>query len=133
MTPNQEWLTTHELTSGRVLLRNHHICKVASVSIIKIKIHDGVIHILTSVMQIANLMKKLTSLGILEDIGCKSQSECGLLRFLKGSHINEDDKSQYYVLSTRFHHYKLKYTVTSTSNSNNMKLWHKRLGQVREW
>jgi len=46
--------------------------------------HDGVIRTLTGVKHIPDLTKNLISLGALEDVGCKFQSEGGVLKVLKG-------------------------------------------------
>ena len=61
-----------------------HVCKVAGVGTVRIKMHDGVIRTLTGVKHIPDLTKNLISLGALEDVGCKFQSEGGVLQVLKG-------------------------------------------------
>jgi hypothetical protein len=62
MTSNREWFVTYESSDGRVLLRNDHLCKIAGVGIVRIKMHDGIIRTLTGVKHIPDLTKNLISL-----------------------------------------------------------------------
>jgi hypothetical protein len=39
MTPNREWFATYEPSDGGVLLGNDHLCKVAGVGTVRIKMH----------------------------------------------------------------------------------------------
>lgn len=75
----------------------------------------------------------LISLGALEDIGCKFQSEDGVLKVSKGSLtlMKVDRVCTLYFLQGS--------TITgsatiasSTSDSDNTKLWHMRLGHMSE-
>ncbi|MGM5116285.1 hypothetical protein ACS4Y4_30605, partial [Escherichia coli] len=52
MTPNKKWFTTYRPINGGILLDNNHVCKVARISTVQIKMHDGVIRTLSEVNHI---------------------------------------------------------------------------------
>jgi gag-polypeptide of LTR copia-type len=83
MIPNREWFATYEPSDGGVLLGNDHLCKIAGVGTVRIKMHDCIICTLTGVKHIPDLIKNLISLGSLEDAACKFQSDGGVLKFLE--------------------------------------------------
>ena len=83
MTPNRNWFETYEPSSGKVLMKNNPLCKVAGVGSVKIKFHNSKIRRLTGVRHIPDLSKNLISLGSLEEKGCKFQIDGGVLRVSK--------------------------------------------------
>jgi hypothetical protein len=52
MTPNREWFVTYEPSNRGVLLENDHLSKIVGVGTVRIKMHDGIIRILTGVRYI---------------------------------------------------------------------------------
>jgi hypothetical protein len=123
MTPNREWFVTYEPSDGGVFLENDHLCKIAGVGTVRIKMHDGIIRTLMGVRHIPDLTKNLISLGSLEDVGCKFQSDGGVLKVLKRALTLMKAKKvgTLYILegtsivgTTAF--------MNSTSDSNNTKL-----------
>lgn len=112
---------------------NDYFCKVVGVRIVKIKIHDGVIHTLMKVKHIPYITKNSISLGAFEDVRCKFQSEGGVHKVSKGALIlmNTDRINTLYFLRGS--------TITgsaaiacSTSDTDNTKLWHMKLGNMSE-
>jgi GAG-pre-integrase domain len=133
VTPNREWFATYELYDGGVLLENDHLCKIAGVGTVRIKMHDGIIRTLTDVRHIPDLTQNLIFLSSLEDVGCKFQSNGGVLKVSKGVHTLMKAKkirTLYFLKGTSI--VGTAAIMNSTSDSDNTKLWHMRLGHMSE-
>ncbi|KAJ0097195.1 hypothetical protein Patl1_27299 [Pistacia atlantica] len=130
---SRDWFVTYELVNGSVFLGNDHVCKVVDIGTIQIKMHDRVVRTPSDVKHIPNLQKNLISLGSLEKNGCKFKCEDGVLKFSKGalSVMKAERFGTLYFLqgstvigSTT--------VINSSSDSDNTKLWHMRLGHMSE-
>ena len=84
MTPRRDWFTTYRSISGEVLMGNNMICKVLGIGIVRIKMYDGVVRILSNVRHVPDLRKNLLSLGIFDSQGYKYTGEGGVLRISNG-------------------------------------------------
>jgi len=60
-------------------------CKIIGIGSIKIRMHDGIVRILSNVRHVPNLKRNLISLGTLDSNGYKFPAEGGVLRVSKGS------------------------------------------------
>ena len=95
--------------------------------------HDGIIRTLTGVRHIPDLTKNLISLGSLEDVGCQFQSEGGVFKVSKGALTLMKAKkvgTLYFLEGTSITGTAA--IASSTSDSDNTKLWHMRLGHMSE-
>lgn len=120
-------------TGEGVLLGNDHLCNLAGIGTIRIKMHDRVICILVDIKHIIDLTKNLISLGALEDVGCKFQIEGGVLQVSKRPVTLMKAKSVgtlYFLDGSTI--MGLAATISSTSELNNIKSLHMRLGQKSE-
>lgn len=63
--------------NGSVLLGNDHSCRVKGLGSVKLRMHDGVNIIVTNVIYIPELRRNLISMGMLDSMGYKFQSEGG--------------------------------------------------------
>ena len=67
MSPNRDLFSTYQLiNSGKVLMGNNLVYKVVGISIIRIKMHDGIVRTLTNVRHVPKLKKNLVSLRTLD-------------------------------------------------------------------
>nr|GEY18995.1 hypothetical protein [Tanacetum cinerariifolium] len=102
MSPNRDWFVTYEeFDSGHVFMGNDSPCKVVGIGTIQIKMHDGVIRILTDVHHVPDLKKNSISLGVLDSKGetiigsvsvsCleKSSSDLTMLWHMRLGHMSE--------------------------------------------
>jgi len=88
MCPHKDWFSTYDPIDSTVIhIGNNVQYKVTGIGTVKIKIHDGVVRILSNVRHVPNLKRNLVSLGTLEFKGCKYSAEGGVLKVLKGSRI----------------------------------------------
>ena len=58
MSPNRDWFNTYQLIDGGKGLMGHNVtCKIVGISIILIKMHDGIVRTLTNVSHVLELKK----------------------------------------------------------------------------
>ena len=130
MSPHRDWFTTYEsFNGGLVLMGNDAQCKVVGKGTIKIKTHNGVVKTLTGVKHVPDLKRNLIYLGILESQGCRYSAGGGVLKVSKGSLVllKAIRSGSLYLLQGS--------TVTgsaavASSNKDDTKLWHLRLGHM---
>ncbi|KAG6418890.1 hypothetical protein SASPL_121096 [Salvia splendens] len=85
MTPRREWFHKYEcIPGGSVYMGNDQALEIAGVGTIKIKMFDGTVRTIQDVRHVRGLKKNLLSLGQLDDLGCKSRIENGILKVIKG-------------------------------------------------
>ena len=134
-TLNRDWFKTYEPLSGKVLMGNNHLCKVAGVGSVKIKFHDEKIRKLTGVRHIPDLSKNLISLGSLEEKGCKFQSDGGVFRVSKGALTIMRGKrvgNLYFLQGSKVIGSVSAASSDPTSDVDVTKLCHMRLGHISE-
>ena len=79
-------------------MRNNMPCKTISIGSIKIRMHDGIVRILSKVRHVPDLKKKLISLGTFDSNGYKFLTEGGVLRVNKGFRVVMKRKEDEYPL-----------------------------------
>ena len=84
MTLRRDWFTTYRSISGEVLMGNNMTCKVLGIGIVRIKMYDCIVRILSNVCHVPNLRKNLLSLAIFDSQGYKYIGEGEVLRISKG-------------------------------------------------
>ncbi|TXG73221.1 hypothetical protein EZV62_001800 [Acer yangbiense] len=85
MTSRREWFHKYEpVSGGSVFMGNDHALEIAGIGTIKIKMYDGTIRTIQEVRHVKGLKKNLLSLGQLDDLGCKTQIENGILKIVRG-------------------------------------------------
>ncbi|KAH9659018.1 hypothetical protein KPL70_023705 [Citrus sinensis] len=86
MTSRREWFHTYELISGgSVYMGNDHALEIAGIGTIKIKMFDGTIRTIGEVRHVNGLKKNLLSLGQIDNHGCKTHVENGIMKIVKGA------------------------------------------------
>ena len=61
MCPNKSWFYDMREASGSVLLGNNHVCNVRGIGMVKLKMHDGSIKMLSEVRYILEVKRNLVS------------------------------------------------------------------------
>ncbi|KAK2973991.1 hypothetical protein RJ640_022714 [Escallonia rubra] len=136
MCPNRDWFATYRsFNGGKVLLGNDVACKVAGISSIQIRMHDGIVRTLTDVRNVPELRKILISLGTLDSNSCSYRAAGGVMRIMKGALVvmKELKQNSLYFLQGST----ITIAVAAAASSSNIdsdatKLWHMRLGHMSE-
>ncbi|KAG8472574.1 hypothetical protein CXB51_034372 [Gossypium anomalum] len=136
MSPNRDWFTTYETVSeGVVLMGNNASCKIAGVGTIKVKIFDGVVRTLSDIRYVPELKRNLISLSTLDSKGYRYTAESGVLKISKGSLVvmkGQRKTAKLYVLQGSTVTGDAAVASSSLSDDDITKLWHMRLGHMRE-
>ena len=86
MTPHRDWFCTYEpVLEGSVFMGNDHALEIVGMGTVKIKMFDGSIRSLQGVRHVKGLKKNLLSIGQLDELGCKTHIEGGILKVVKGA------------------------------------------------
>ncbi|KAH9649806.1 hypothetical protein KPL70_026120 [Citrus sinensis] len=86
MTSRREWFHTYEpISGGSVYMGNDHALEIAGIGTIKIKMFDGTIRTFGEVRHVNGLKKNLLSLGQIDNHGCKTHVENGIMKIIKGA------------------------------------------------
>ncbi|KAI5422414.1 hypothetical protein KIW84_045751 [Lathyrus oleraceus] len=64
---------------------NDYALEIAGVGTVKIKMYDGTIRTTQEVRHVKGLKKNLLSIGQLDDLGCKTHIEGGILKVVRGA------------------------------------------------
>ena len=135
MTPRRDWFHTYEpVSEGSVFMGNDHALDIAGVGTIKLKMHDGIIRTIEGVRHVKGLKKNLLSIGQLDDLGCKTQIENGILKVVRGALVvmkAEKVSANLYMLSGDT----LQdgdASVATTSQEELTRMWHCKLGHMSE-
>ena len=123
-----------ELDGGVVHLVDNQPCKIAGISSISLKNHDGSTRVLTDVRYISKLEKNLISLGTLESRGFAIIMKNGTLKVVSGALVMmkgiRRNNLYLYQGST------LVGTIVAVSEVDKVaemsRLWHMRLGHAGE-
>lgn len=113
---------------------NDYALEIAGVDIVKIKMYDGTIHTIQEVRHVRGLKKNLLSIGQLDDLGCKTHVEGGILKVVRGALVVMKAEK----LSTNLYIFMGEtlqegdVSIASTSQENSTTMWHRRLGHMSE-
>ena len=70
-----------------VLLGNNYVCNVRGIGMVKLKMHDGSVKMLSDVRYINEVKRNLVSLGLLENKGYTFSSSNGRMEVRKGHKV----------------------------------------------
>jgi len=86
MTPRREWFCSYEpISEGSVFMGNDQALEIVGIGAIKLKMFDGTVHTIQGVRHVKGLKKNLLSIGQLDDLGCKTHIDNGILKMVKGA------------------------------------------------
>ena len=68
-----------------MFMGNDHALEIAGIGTVKLKMYDGTVRTIQGVRHVKGLKKNLLSIGQLDDLGCKTHIEGGILKVLKGA------------------------------------------------
>ncbi|XP_073222071.1 uncharacterized mitochondrial protein AtMg00300-like [Cicer arietinum] len=108
---------------------NKSACKVVGIGSIKLKLEDGTMKILSKIIHVPELERKLISLGMLEEVGCSYKAEKDTLKVIKGSLIIMKGTRDHgiYLLNGQAVTRMAAIVVQASSKVN---MWHQRVGHV---
>lgn len=67
----KEYFTDYqEFDGGRVMIENNAMCRITSMRIVKLNMHDDFVFELKQVRHVPNLKRSLISLGMIDQIRC---------------------------------------------------------------
>ena len=135
MTSRRDWFCTYEpVSKGHVFMGNDHALEIAGVGTVKIKMYDGTIRTLQGVRHVKGLMKNLLSIGQLDDLGCKTHIQGGILKVVKGSLVvmkaEKVAANLYMLLGDTLQ--MADASVATGSQEETTMMWHRRLGHMSE-
>ena len=91
--PHRDWFVTYQpIDGGTVLMRNNMLYKAIGIGSI-IRMHDGIVRMLSNIRHVPDLKKNLISLGTLDSNGYMFSAESRVLRINKGSLVMMKEKN----------------------------------------
>ncbi|TXG58849.1 hypothetical protein EZV62_016678 [Acer yangbiense] len=136
MTSRREWFHKYEpVSGGSVFMGNDHALEIAGIGTIKIKMHDGTIRSIQEVRHVKGLKKNLLSLGQLDDLGCKTQIENGILKIVRGALVvmkAEKITSNLYMLKGETLQEADSCVASNNHGEESTIIWHRKLGHISE-
>ncbi|KAK0601704.1 hypothetical protein LWI29_026705 [Acer saccharum] len=136
MTSQREWFHKYEPVSrGSVFMGNDHALEIAGIGIIKIKMHDGTILTIQEVRHVKGMKKNLLSLGQVDDLGCKTQIENGILKIVRGVLVvmkAEKITSNLYMFKGETLQEADSCVASRTHGEESTIIWHRKLGHISE-
>ncbi|KAH9707327.1 Integrase catalytic domain-containing protein [Citrus sinensis] len=134
MTSRREWFHTYEpISGGSVYMGNDHALEIAGIGTIKIKMFDGTIRTIGEVRHVNGLKKNLLSLGQIDNHGCKTHGENGIMKIVKGALVlmkEEKIGANLFMLKGETLQ-EADACVTSNGEESTM-MWHLKLGHMSE-
>jgi GAG-pre-integrase domain len=132
ITPHKYWFNFYNpVSEGVVFMGNENSYKIEGISTVQVRTRDGLVRTLSDVRHVLGMKRNLISLSALEDKGCSFSGKDGVLKVfhrqlvvLKGIR-----KGNLYILEgdTIVGH------AAVAETTNDMKLWHMRLGHMSDW
>ncbi|KZV18195.1 hypothetical protein F511_20144 [Dorcoceras hygrometricum] len=136
MTSRRIWFDQYEpVSGGSVFMGNDHALEIAGVGTIKIKMFDGTICTIQEVRHVKGVTKNLLSLGQLDDVGCKTRIESGIMEIVKGALVvmkAEKVTANLYALLGETHKEAELAVASSGSGEELSVLWYRKLEHMSE-
>ena len=114
---------------------NDHALEISGIGTIKIKMHDGTICNIQEVRHVKGLKKNLSSLGQLNDLGCKTQIENRILKIVRGALVvmkAEKITSNLYMLKGETLQEADSCVASTNHEEESTIIWHHKLGHISE-
>ncbi|KAF7825202.1 Retrovirus-related Pol polyprotein from transposon TNT 1-94 [Senna tora] len=135
MTSKRDWFCTYEpISGGSVFMGNDHALEIAGIGTVKLQMYDGTVQTIQGVRHVKGLKKNLLSIGQLDDLRCKTYTEGGILKVMKGALVvmkGEKIKSNLYVLMGDTLQ-KAEASVATSNQEETSMMWHLKLGHMSE-
>lgn len=136
MTSWREWFHHYEPTfGGYVYSCNDQALKIVGIGTIKLKMFNGTVHTIQDVRHVEGLKKNLLSLGQLDDLGFKMESENKVMKIIKGELVimkAEKIAANLYLLKGETLQEGEASVATTSSSEKSSMIWHKKLGHMSE-
>ena len=136
MTSRSEWFHNYEpISGGSVFMGDDHALEIAGVGTVKIKMHDGTVRTIQGVRHVKGLKKNLLSLGQIDDLGCKTHIENGIMKIVKGALVvmkAEKIGANLYMLKGETLEEANACVASSSKGEESTMMWHLKLGHMSE-
>lgn len=132
MTPQREWF---HLSGGSVFMGDDHALEIAGIGTIKLKMYDGIVRSIQEVRHVKGLKKNLLSLGQLDNNGCKTYVQDGIMKIVKGALVvmkAEKLAANLFMLKGETQQEGESSIASSNSTDKLTMLWHRKLGHMSE-
>ena len=110
-----------------------HALEMASIGTIKLKMHDGTIRTIHEVRHVKGLKKNLLSLGQLDNSGCKTHIQDGIMQIVKGALVMikvEKIAANLYMLKGETQQKGEASTMMASSAEESTMMWHRKLSHM---
>uniref|UniRef100_A0A2N9HLU0 Uncharacterized protein n=1 Tax=Fagus sylvatica TaxID=28930 RepID=A0A2N9HLU0_FAGSY len=136
MTPRREWFHQYEpISGGSVFMGDDHALEIAGIGTIKLKMCDGMVRTIQEVRHVKGLKKNLLSLGQLDNNGCKTHIQNGIMKIVKGALVMmkaEKIAANLYMLKGKTQQEGEASTALASSAEELTMMWHRKLGHMSE-
>ena len=136
MTSRREWFHQYEsIAGGCVYTCNDQELNVVGVGSIKMKMFDGAVRTIQGVRHVEGMKKNLLSLGQFDDLGCRMESERGIMKIVRGALVimkGEKIAAKLYVVKGETLLEGEASVASSSCGENLTMIWHQKLGHMSE-
>ncbi|KAH9754149.1 Integrase catalytic domain-containing protein [Citrus sinensis] len=118
---------------GSVYMGNDHALEIAGIGTIKIKMFDGTIRTIGEVRHVNGLKKNLLSLGQIDNHGCKTHVENGIMKIVKGALVlMKAEKIGANLFMLKGETLQEADTCVASNGEESTMMWHLKLGHMSE-
>ncbi|KAH9651797.1 Integrase catalytic domain-containing protein [Citrus sinensis] len=134
MTSRREWFHTYEpISGGSVYMGNDHALEIAGIGTIKIKMFDGTIRTIGEVRHVNGLKKNLLSLGQIDNHGCKTHVENGIMKIVKAALVlMKAEKIGANLFMLKGETLQEANACVASNGEKSTMMWHLKLGHMSE-
>ena len=107
---------------------------VVGIGSIKMKMYDGTVRTIQQVRHVEGIQKNLLSMGQFDDLGCKMETEKGIMKIIRGALVimkAEKVAANLYLLKGETL-VDGEGSVASSNNKRSSMIWHRKLGYMLE-
>ena len=113
---------------------NDHALEIAGIGTIKLKMYDGTVRTIQGVRHVKGLKKNLLSIGQLDDLGCKTHIEGGILKVVRGAIVvmkaEKISANLYMLMGDTLQ--EADASIAAAGQEETTMMWHRRLGHMSE-
>lgn len=136
MTSRREWFHKYEpISGGSVHMGDDHALEIAGIGTVKIKMFDGTVRTIQEVRHVKGLRKNLLSVGQLDDLGCKTHVENGIMKIVRGALVvmkAEKLAANLFMLKGETLQEADACVASTSKGEESTMMWHLKLGHMSE-
>ena len=112
-----------------------HALEIAGIGTIKLKMYDGMVRIIQEVQHVNGLKKNLLSLGQVDNSGCKTHIQDGIIKIVKGALVvmkSEKIAANLFMLKGETLQEADACVASISKGEESTMMWHLKLGHASE-